>query len=430
MLGVLLLVAADDRTGALETAGALADAGAGPVAVHAWAIRTPATAMATVARFAAVVDLGTRHVDPPLAAELAVAVAGIAADRHAHKIDSTLRGNWPVELAARASPTSRASPWSHDSPSSRTSPASRSSHSSPSSPSSPASPSSRSGRPVLLVPALPALGRTCSGGVVRVEGVPVHETPSGSDVGRRSLDTSRPSDLLARAGATDVVELDGAPSLERWLRSPRGVAVCDASTDDDVTAIAAAWALGPADVLLGGTAAVIGAAGARLLRGHGVDSASHPPALRHPALVVCGSTHPAAAAQLDRLAAAGATLVAEATGDVIARLCAGETVVLRPTPPTGAAGPVTRAAAHATAVHLAAQVATVVDAVDVGTLVVVGGDTAAAVLGARTVEVGGTFAAGMPWGRLVGGGPLVVTRSGGFGDADDLVRLLSGTLAS
>jgi uncharacterized protein YgbK (DUF1537 family) len=384
MPDVLLLVAADDRTGALETAGALADAGAGPVRVHAWAITAIRARDEMSDSTMAVVDLGTRHADEARAVALAVAVDAVPAARHAHKVDSTLRGNWAVELVARG------------------------------------------GRPVLLVPALPALGRTCRDGVVRVDDVPVHETASADDVGGRRLDTSRPGDLLTRAGAAAVHALDDAGATSRWLQRPHGVAVCDASTDADVAAVVEAWATAAADVLLAGTAAVIGAAAGALLERRAPAPAPEPPALLRPVLVVCGSTHPVARAQIERLRTAGALVIDDVDDGAVDRLALGDAVVLCTPEPDG---PVTPGAAHARALRTAAQVAVVTATVELGTLVVLGGDTAAAVLGARTVEVGGTLAPGVPWGRAVGGGPLVVTRSGGFGPEDALVDLLSATLA-
>jgi len=61
------------------------------------------------------------------------------------------------------------------------------------------------------------------------------------------------------------------------------------------------------------------------------------------------------------------------------------------------------------------------------TVVLIGGDTAAAVLGADPRRVGGTVAPGMPWSRdRRGGGPLVVTKAGGFGGQNALVELFNG----
>jgi uncharacterized protein YgbK (DUF1537 family) len=80
-----LLVAADDRTGALEAAGACADAGWGMVEVL-----TLASSGGGVDGSAVVVDLGTRHVAPGLAARRASSCEPVAARRTVHKTDSTL----------------------------------------------------------------------------------------------------------------------------------------------------------------------------------------------------------------------------------------------------------------------------------------------------------------------------------------------------
>ena len=59
----------------------------------------------------------------------------------------------------------------------------------------------------------------------------------------------------------------------------------------------------------------------------------------------------------------------------------------------------------------------------------VGGDTAAAVLGPEPLLVGGTLAPGTPWARpLDGAGPLVVTRAGSFGTRSSLAELVWGRL--
>ena len=140
-----LLVAADDRTGAFEAAAALADQGVGPVPVTAWPEVT------TDSPFA-VVDLACRHLSPGEAAERAAGL--VSATFRVHKTDSTLRGNWSDELVARSID-----------------------------------------QPVLLVPALPSLGRTCAGGIVLESGRPVNEGGGGTDVRRRVL-TARPSEAL------------------------------------------------------------------------------------------------------------------------------------------------------------------------------------------------------------------------------------------
>ena len=156
---IQLSVGADDRTGALEAAGACADAGSGPVLVVA---ALPAAGGGVV-----VVDLATRHLDGRGAAGRAAALEAASGGAvSAHKIDSTLRGNWAEEVVARHRVA---------------------------------------GRRILVVPSLPASGRTCVGGVVFDHGRPVGDGPAGGDA-RTPVRSSRPADHLRLAGAHDVVE--------------------------------------------------------------------------------------------------------------------------------------------------------------------------------------------------------------------------------
>ena len=62
----------------------------------------------------------------------------------------------------------------------------------------------------------------------------------------------------------------------------------------------------------------------------------------------------------------------------------------------------------------------------VDTLVIVGGETAAAVLGDEPRRVHGYAATGIPWSLDAGGGgPVVITKAGSFGGPDALVDLLA-----
>lgn len=370
-----LLVAADDRTGALETAGMCAALGAGPALVTTEPVVGAQTATM-------VVDLGTRHLAAAAAGERAAAMEGLASERAAHKIDSTLRGNWAAELVARHRV---------------------------------------SGRRVLVVPAFPLVGRTCVGGVVLEHGVPVADGSAARDV-RAAVRSSRPADHLWAAGAAEVDVLGTLDDAQRWLDGSRaGFAVCDATSWDDLVAVGRAWATVGRDehVLLAGTAASIAAS--VLTR---ADTSPCLVTLSAPVLIVCGSVHPVARAQVNALMAAGVEC-ASVDGDVqrlLETLRGGKPGVLSTTMPAGA---VAHHEAEGTADRLAAMGLAMVKDAGVETLIIIGGDTAAAVLGPQPVLVGGTVAAGMPWCRRVdGGGPLVVTRAGGFGTPTSLVELL------
>ncbi len=371
------LIAADDRTGALETAGALAHDGAGVVPML-----TSLSDVAGVGSRAVVVDLATRHVVADSAATRAVDVDSIGADRYGHKIDSTLRGNWASELVARHAAT---------------------------------------GHPVLVVASYPALGRTCVGGVVLVDDAPVHEGAAGHDV-RSPISNSRPADLLRAAGALDVVGCHDLTDLVDWLEVPGGIAVVDAATDDDLGAIANRW-VGVEGVLLAGTSAAIGAAGARLFDS---EERNDRPTVRGPVLVVCGSAHPLAAEQVGRAEQRGALVLRDGYELALDAVAAGQPTVLAPPPPTGA--PSADAAMTAMAA-LARAVLAITATHQLGAMVVIGGDTAEAVLGPERLDVGGLVVDGTPWALRPGRDrPLIVTRSGGFGTPDALVELVWGTL--
>jgi predicted DNA-binding transcriptional regulator AlpA len=100
---------------------------------------------------------------------------------------------------------------------------------------------------VLLAPAFPAAGRTTRGGVVLVNGAPLEETELWRDAGRAG--PAHLSSLLAGAGLRAVLvgleKIRGgglARALERAAEKGMDVAACDAETEGDLGAIAAAGA--------------------------------------------------------------------------------------------------------------------------------------------------------------------------------------------
>jgi uncharacterized protein YgbK (DUF1537 family) len=321
-----------------------------------------------------VVDLGSRHLSPPAAAERAAGLpTGVPV---AHKIDSTLRGNWARELVARHITTRL---------------------------------------PVMLLPALPALGRLCVDGVVLKGGRPVHE--AGSDA-RQTIVNSRPAEHLRATGALDVVELATQADLAAWLAAPRGYAVVDARSDADLEQLVAMWP--PGEVLLAGTSAAIAAAAG----GAPVQTARR---ISGPALVVCGSANPVARAQLAALAGSSTTIAKDAASALGALAARRDTILATPVP----GGPIDHARADAEAARLAAQVSEVaLKAAGLALIVVIGGDTAAMVLGNAPVQVLGSVAPGTAWLVSPRYRVPVVTRAGGFGDERALADLLWGTLRS
>jgi uncharacterized protein YgbK (DUF1537 family) len=344
------VVIADDRTGAMETAGACADVGCE-------AVVTPFSAGAPDAiAECVVIDLGSRH----LTGAEAAARAGAAPVDAAHKIDSTLRGNWAHEVVGRR----RAS-----------------------------------GRRVLMIPAFPAAGRTCADGVVLVDGRPVSESDAANDP-RGGVGSSRPSEHLLQAGAPSV-DVVSRETVSSWLSGSTGeIAVCDATTDDDLRAAVSIWA-SHRNVVLAGTAATLAWGADALLRPRRLRPS--PPVCAGPVLIVCGSLHPMARAQAATAVSVGATVLVSDPAE------------------NGDAGAVAAALGDEAREALAANA--------FGTVVLVGGDTAAAVLGDTVVRVGGTVAPGVAWSRPWGDrGPLVLTKPGGFGTASTLVDVLGSAL--
>lgn len=321
------MVAADDRTGAFEVAALLA-ASVGPVTV---AVRQPVDGPC-------VVDLGSRALDAAGAAAAAIAIDGTPSGWSAHKMDSTLRGNWADEVRARLA--------------------------------------SRGGR-VVVLPGWPALGRTCVAGVVHVHGSPIGSV----------LDHLPEASLIGTAAA-----------LQEWLTGDGGVAVCDIADEPAMSELAAVASTSE-HVLTVGPAGPLGAAFvARFGRGQAFAA----PALEGPVLVVRGSANPVSIDQIARLASA----------------CPDVTIMAAP----DADGPLDAGIATSLAFEAHEMAARLRPA----TVVLLGGDTAAAYLGRATRLVGGMIADGMPWSLDAdGGGPLVITKAGGFGGPDALVALFS-----
>ncbi len=377
----ILVVVADDRTGANETAGACAELGCGNVPVMPW---STTRAMSNMADAVIVVDLQSRHVDPATAAARVDSVARRAGEgvdggaRIVHKIDSTLRGNWASEIVASQR---------------------------------------RNRAPVIVVPAFPMAGRTCVNGVVFDHGVAVADGPAGRDP-RQPVTSSEPSVHLTMVGADNVVCVQSAEGLRAWAggRSP-GIAVCDASDDADIALLAAVWSEHPTAIYAGTAASVAAAAcafvGPRRTR---IETTPVLP-LEAPVLIVCGSLHPAARRQLKMLAERTAGLVGASLIDTLAT----------PVPATPA--PISFDAALRQATLLAGEARDAMARRQYATVIVVGGDTAAALLGNEPSIVNGILAPGTAWGHH--NGAVIVTRPGGFGgDAAiaDLVVAHDGTV--
>lgn len=200
-----------------------------------------------------------------------------------------------------------------------------------------------------------------------------------------------------------------------------GVSLWDAETEADLLAVVDSARELPGRVLWCGSGGLAGALAGAI--------APPPPPLLRPMLALIGSDHPASVAQLS---AAWAYVLRIRRGDdddevapVARRLERGAAAVTITLPPG-----LERAEARRRIVQGFAAMLERIE--PPGTLVIAGGETLRDVcdaLGANHLEVDGEVVPGVPTSVMNGGrwdGVTVVSKSGAFGDAGLLVRLLGG----
>ena len=354
-----LRIVADDLTGALDTAAPLAALG-GPLPVFWQRNAIPAE----VSSFA--LDTESRDGPPAPPAWLdAFADGGLAYK----KIDSQLRGNTVHEIAACLASGRFAS--------------------------------------ALIAPAFPAQQRITRGG--RQYWRPAPSEPwqavpcdlSGA-LGERGV-------ALRLAGASDAV-------------AGRGFYLCDATTDADLAALAAAGRRLAPPLLWVGSAGL-----ARALAGGAAETVL--PRLERPLLMVIGSHHPVTLAQIAALRAHAAGLVVNVGPEqddpdpALAGLAGRQQAALVLAVPDGTGAERARPFFERALGALAARLP------PPRSLVVSGGATLhrlVSALGARALLVTGEPLPGIPCSVLRGGvwdGATVISKSGGFGDRRLLIRL-------
>ena len=247
----------------------------------------------------------------------------------------------------------------------------------------------------VVCPAFPAMGRIVEQGTLRVSGSPEFAP----------VDVAGWLRVQSGEACVALRHDDVAAALAAGAR----LIAVDAGTDDDLDAIAAAVMRAGRRVLWAGSAGLASAL-ARCL-----ENAEAPDAwngARGPVLFCIGSNHPVTLAQ-QAAVYAQRRCVQVAEGAIGAALAAGQHVVLR----------IPRERISAEEVH--ARIA----GARPSALVVSGGDTASLVLramGACAIELIAEIVPGVPLGVIRGGGfdgLPAVTKSGGFGDRDTLVKV-------
>lgn len=392
-----LRVLADDLTGACDVGAALLPswpggvfveafaAGARPAASGLWVCNTQSRLLPETAARAAVAR--ALEETPPGAIIL-------------KKIDTALRGHLGAELAAAMTAAGAAE--------------------------------------AFVLPAIPAVGRTTVGGVQYIDGRPVHETAFAADPLHpiRDSDVTRHvalgSGMACRSLGLDEVRRPArlAAAIEAARADGYATFVCDAVTDSDLDLAVGVLLERPRPCVLAGSLG-LGAALRRRLGAPGARPERRPaPRAGGAVLVVVGSGHPAARAQsaacgLPVVTAADPAAGASAGERAAAHLAAGGgAVVAAPAEVApGAAERVLEAVARAARVC--------VERARPAGLVVVGGETAEAVLRACQqpwLRVVGTLEPLVVASELVGGaldGTPVVTKGGSSGDAGTIVRALA-----
>ena len=314
----------------------------------------------------AVIDLNSRHCEPGAAMRRMAVAASHPARFRCHKMDSGLRGNWAYEVAALVA----------------------------------------TGRRIGVLASFPDAGRRCIDGTVFIEDLAVADSAFGRDPRNRLL-SSRPADYLQAAGC--------ARALAR-----EEVVVLDAA--DNAELQAAARRCREEERMLVGTTGGIGAFVATLRE---PTAPATRPALPRPALIVCGSLHPLSRQQVSLLG--GCKAMPDQQLAALAALAKGQDVVLT-TPDV--ATTLTDDDAEAMAAKLAATAWHWLRASAAPTLVIVGGDTAAAILGDRQLRIHGNVDVGVPVASLLEGGLTVVTKGGGIGAPTTLKTMLDGVAAA
>lgn len=384
-------IIADDLTGAADAAAAYGPTHTSSVIFDLQGVWPDADILS--------INTESRYLPEADAAAAVTAAVGHALEQHRRifkKIDSLLRGNVGVEVAATLAGITQGS---------------------------------NKGL-AIVAPAFPATGRTTDGGIVHVGGVPNTEGNFGGDVA-----------AALAAGSLTVAVVPGQSGrtpeeLAQHLRDAqeRGSAavVLDAEHDDDLRIIAAAADLLDFPALLVGSGGLAGHIAPRREERTARNAQVRPV---HRTLTVIGSYSALARQQTEALVAAGAEHITldHATMDDTAVPCrvaeamARRDVVLTPDP----MGAVDKSQALVVAEALARATAAGIGHCDA--LVMTGGETATAVLkalGAGSFTVLGEIEPGVVMSLLPEPLPLLVTKAGAFGDAGTLARttqFLTGT---
>ena len=313
------------------------------------------------------------------------------------KLDSTLRGNVAAELAAALN-------------------------------------AARRDRAV-VAPAFPAAGRTTAGGTQLVHGVPVSETEMRNDPDTPVLEAHIPTLLADAFSSVDTLgtaELANPEHVRRALEGNECV-VADAQSDADLEALVRAVP-DPGRVLWSGSAGLALALG-NVYPGPHAGEAGVLGKGAGPVLVVIGSLSAVAREQLRRLVEEYGEMAVPVGTVALERAVAAVREALAGRACAVVHSPGERSAAGGAVLEPLAEVATRLSEKGLFKgLVLTGGATAVGVarrLGASGIRLRGEVETGVPIGALIGPREYpVVTKAGGFGEPDTLVKAVEALAQS
>ena len=386
-------IIADDLTGAADTGVQLVRAGYRTAVAFRGAPIPPAKDLDAFA-----LDTDSRAMPAGFAAKRVLEAGGAVKDARIvyKKLDSTLRGPVAAELAAALGATGR--------------------------------------KCAVVAPAFPSAGRTTVDGVQLVRGVPVHETEARNDPRAPAREGHIPTLIAASFPSVcslGVEDLADPATVHRALEGARCV-VADAARDEDLEALVRAVP-DPSEVLWAGSAGLAHALGGVYPGPHAGTIPAAPVPVRK-VLVVVGSLSGVARGQLRSLAeeygCAAVPVAADRSGvneKVLgAALSKGACVAVHSAEERDSSN-------AGTVVQTLAEVAARLSEEGLfDALVLTGGETAVGVarrLDAEGIRLEGEVEPGIPVGTFIGPGPYrVVTKAGGFGEPDTLVRVVERLL--
>lgn len=397
-------IVADDLTGSMDSSGYFATRGWSTVVILDPGFPSDADVV--------VISTNSRAEEPGVARErVREAVRGLAGRAVYKKIDSTLRGNIGVELEAAMA--------------------------------------EMAADKAIVAPAFPAVGRTTLGGRLLVNGVAVAETQFARDpispVKESHIPTLLEKSTGRRVGCISVADIDSGPEyLRRQIsQMPEDIVVCDVTEQSHLTGIAQAAVLARGRWLLCGSGGLARELYLFLNRAPEVRRKARARLSSGLALVVVGTRNQVAASQLikarDALGLPVLDLEVEGlsqddisrrAGNMLAEadrlLAQGKGLALSPifsryAPDIG----------HLLPAFIAEVVAGLLASHGFAGLFLSGGDIALEVcrrLLVSAIRVYGEVEPGVPAGELLGGqggGIRVVTKAGGFGTEEALVKSIA-----